>query len=117
MSTSRSNCGVVPKRFIKKYKSIIQAFDLCPTKNQELLLKHSDINLVKLVCEVSVNILYGIIHIDNKCKKKLNRFKKLLFFFSDKKTGLKSKQKTLKRNINTTRKFVSLIFKCILAFI
>ena len=113
MSEGSGSCGIIRGNFLNKYKPLIRVFSKCPVASQEVLLKHPDLGFIKLLCEVSLNVLYKTIPLSESCLKELRKYKKLLFYFSDKNISLKKKVKFVKNKKGGYRKFVTKLFKCI----
>lgn len=91
-------CGKISNRFIKKYRVLIKSFSNCPVSAQEILIVNADLSFARLICEISINVLYNTLHLTNPCVKKLKKYKKQLLYFSNRKVSLKAKVKTLKTN-------------------
>lgn len=117
MHSGHGSCSKISNRFLNRYKPLIGAFAKCPISIQDSLLKHANLDLIKLICEISLNVLHGTVPLAENCLKKLKKYKRLLFFFSDKNKSLKFKIHFLKKTKKSYRKFIALLFKCVLEYI
>lgn len=116
---ARSNnaCGAIKSRFLNKFKGLIKFFDQCPIQSQIELLKHIEISFIKLICEISLNLLYNRVPLTAPCIKSLNKYKSLLSYYSNRNISLHKKVKNLKKNSSKHRLFIVKIFKCVRAYL
>jgi len=77
----------------------------CKRKDSHRILHKIDCDLIKLLSEVSLNILYGNLTIPKNILLKLKRHKQKLLFLSNKRNSL-SRKRTL---INQSGGFLSLL--------
>ena len=67
----------------------------CNKKQRQALLEHGNNELLKCICELSLNVLNGAFPLTEDELKRLRRFKLLLRTLIDKKIPLKQKKKHL----------------------
>ena len=107
-------CGVKTNRFIRKYKVLIKSFSNCPVSSEEILIVNADPSFARLICELSLNVLFNSLQLPNKCLTNIKKYKKQLLYFSNRQISLKAKVKTLKTKKVKHRKFIGALFKCVI---
>ena len=105
---------VISSRLINSYRDLIKVFSKCPVDVQQLLISNPCLKFVKLICELSINLLYNSLNLSKNCIRDLKKYKKLILYFSNRKISLSSKARTLKTNKKKHRLYVAKLFKCIL---
>ena len=114
MAKTRPPCGKISGRHLNRYKQLIKSFSTCPVNIQETLVANPDLNFIKLICEITLNLLHNSVALSKSCINQLKKFKNLILYFSDRDISLKNKAKKLKSNVNRHRRFLLKIFKCII---
>lgn len=64
-------------------------------KLRRAILKCCNSELIKAICEVTLNVLRGVVPINKQHKKKLKRYKKVLRALADKTVSVKKKREYL----------------------
>lgn len=64
-------------------------------KLRRAILKCCNAELIKAICEVTLNVLRGVVPISEQQKKKLKRYKRVLRALIDKKASITKKRKFL----------------------
>jgi len=64
-------------------------------KQKKAILETCDVDLVKCLAEISLNLLKGVIPVNPTQKKKLKRYRRLLHELADKKVSLRTKKEKL----------------------
>jgi hypothetical protein len=64
-------------------------------KLRRAILKCCHNELIKAICEVTLNVVKGLVPTNSQQKKKLRRFKKTLYALADKKISVKRKREHL----------------------
>ena len=105
---------VIPSPLIKSYRELIRVFSKCPVEIQKVLISNACLKFVKVVSELSLNILYNSLALSDNCIRDLKKYKKLILYFSDRNISLSSKARTLKKNNVKHRLYIQKLFKCIL---
>ncbi len=67
-------------------------------KQRKAILEHCHNELIKCICEISLNLLRGVIPISKSQKDKLKRYKSILRDLIDKKKSIKHKRKQLSQS-------------------
>lgn len=82
-------------REVKAHAHLLQALLKVSRKQRLAILKEADKQLVKCICECSLNLLKGRVPLKSEEKKKLSTYKVLLRNLALRKGGWKSKKKIL----------------------
>lgn len=67
-------------------------------KLRRAILKCCNTELVKTICEVTLNVLKGVVPISKQQKKRLTRYKKVLRALVDKKVSINKKKEFLNQS-------------------
>ena len=67
-------------------------------KQRQAILQTCHVDLIKCLAEISLNVLKGVVPINDTQKKKLRRYKSLLRALADKKVSLKTKKQKLNQS-------------------
>lgn len=113
MSSETDQYGKINSKFVLKYKNLIQVFEKCPVTIQYTLISNSPNDFVRLLSEISLNVLFNTLSLSKACIKQLKVYKSLILYLSDRDISLATKAKRLKRNKEKNRKFVLKLFRCI----
>ena len=89
--------STITSSLLSSYKELIKVFSKCPIDIQQLLIANPSLKSVKLVSELSINLLYNTTGLSENCIRDLKKYKKLILYFSDRKIPLSSKKRTLKK--------------------
>lgn len=65
-------------RSLKTYKDLLSALHTLKPKYQKALLKSCDEDEINCICEIIHNVLKGKVPLEEKAKKKLQKYKELL---------------------------------------
>lgn len=80
---------------LKANKHILHVLKNCRPKLRKVLLKASDPEVIKTLCEIALNTLNGNNKISKQCKLKLKKYKRVLRSLICPKLKLSSKRKIL----------------------
>lgn len=80
---------------LKTQLPALQVLCKCKAKVRKDILRKGSNDLIKCICECSLNMLNGNISISKTHKNKLKRYKRILRLISDKKRGVNSKKKII----------------------
>lgn len=93
--------GVPTKLLVKRFgvKNICVLCGLLYSNNlqQKQIISRAEKELIKCICECSLNILNGNVKLSDKQKKQLRKHKKVLRNLSSRKGGVKQKKKIVQR--------------------
>ena len=82
-------------RRLKDNADFLRVLAKSTLKLRRAILKCCHSELIKTICEVTLNVLKGVVPIDEKQKKKLRRYKTVLRTLADKKVSIKKKRESL----------------------
>ena len=82
---------------MKRNASVLQVLHKCKPSVVKAVLKGASPDLIKALCECSLNILKGRIKLSPTQKKKLSRHKNNLRLLATKKTTLKQRKRVLQK--------------------
>ena len=80
---------------MQRNADFLRVLSKCNNKQRIGILQSSDSDLIKCICEISLNLLRGVIPVSTSHKKKLKRHKNLLKLLIDKKESIKKKRQHL----------------------
>lgn len=80
---------------LKEHKHILHVLKNCNPIIRKTILKYASPELIKTLCEISMNILNGNAKISSSYKKRLENYKTPLRKLISPRLGLKSKKKLL----------------------
>lgn len=82
-------------RRLRENSELLTVLAKATPKLRRAILKSCNRELLKTIFEVTLNVLRGVVPINDKQKKKLRRYKTVLRTLADKKVSIKKKQESL----------------------
>jgi hypothetical protein len=80
---------------VKKYRKLIVFAINSPVDKRVVLLKSFNLNIIKTICEIFLNILSKVITAPPEVVKQLQKHKQLLYKLADSKIPLSEKKEAL----------------------
>lgn len=77
----------------RKHADILRALNHFNARQRAIVLRCVDLNLIKIICEISLNILNGNIALPKNQKLRLKRYANILRKLAKPRENLKSKKK------------------------
>lgn len=82
---------------VKKHGDFLKVLAKCNAKQRKALILNINPNLLKCLCECSLNVLKGNVKLTSNQKKQLSRHKRTLRTLVDRKISTKRKKKILQK--------------------
>ena len=96
--------------YIEKFLPLLRIILRTKNDNIKRVIEQLDNNNVRFLCECALNILKGIIPLEEKSRQKAKGFKPLYIKLSKKKTPLKEKRQVMMDNPSFVKSFVRMTF-------
>ena len=83
---------------MKHNSDLLRVLARSSPKQRKAILATCHVDLIKCLAEISLNVLQGVVPVNESQKKKLRRYKSLLRALADKKVPLKRKKEKLNQS-------------------
>ena len=93
-----------------QYQSFIKRIFTAPVKIRNNLLKSSNLNIIRSICEIILNILNKNIALSPQHIKKLKKYRKFFYILADSKIDLEKKRQLLIKN-SSKLSSLTIVFK------
>lgn len=80
---------------VRKHSEFLKMLSQCSIKQRKALLKNASSDLLKSICECSLNVLKGNVRLNARQKGRLTRHKRSLRLLADRKISYKRKKQIL----------------------
>jgi hypothetical protein len=91
---------------LKNYDSLIKTYNELPREIQIVILKSKNTKVIKLLCEISLNIIKKILPLTDSQLKDIIKYKRIVKLLATRNKSLKRKREKILSN----RKLVNILF-------